>query len=160
MKRRASSFPYAVLLITVLCLPAMLAAGGDGPDKTKAPEGVTATPVAADPVVTPEPAAARPLSPLMSAIQDLWQARQSEIAALKEQLRSMSDHAAALAIVQEIEALQASTEIEILRLQADHARREGREAAAQAIEAAITEQLNPSPVCRPAPRRESGTTQP
>jgi hypothetical protein len=163
MKRRAPNFPYAVFLITLLCLPALLAARSHGPDEVKPPESLQSepvAPVALDPAASPEPTTVRPLSPLMSAIQNLWEARQVEIIALKEQLRSASDHAAALAILHEIEALQASTEIEILRLQADHVRREGREAAAQAIEAAIAEQLNPSPVCRPAPRRESGTTQP
>jgi hypothetical protein len=163
MKRRAPSFPYAVLLVVLLCLPALLAARSHGPDEVKPPEPVQAepaAPVAADPAASPQPTIARPLNPLMSAIQSLWEARLVEVVALKERLRNASDHAAALAILREIEALQASTEIEILRLQADHARREGREADAQAIEAAITEQLNPSPTRRPATRRESGTAQP
>jgi hypothetical protein len=163
MKRRAPSFPYAVFLIALLCLPALLAARSHGPDEAKPPEPVQAepaVPVALDPAANPEPTTVRPLSPLMSAIQSLWEARLVEVVALKERLQNASDHAAALAILHEIEALQASTEIEILRLQADHARREGREADAQAIETAITEQLNPSQVCRRATRRESGTTQP
>ena len=163
MKRRAPSFPYAFLLVALLCLPALLAARSHGPDEIKSPESVQAepvAPVALDPAASPEPTIVRPLSPLLNAIQSLWEARLVEVVALKERLRNASDHAAALTILHQIEALQASTEIEILRLQADHARREGREADAQAIEAAITEQLNPSPVCRPAPRRDSGTTQP
>ncbi len=163
MKRRVPSVPYAVLLITLLCLPALLAARSHGPDVVKPPEAVqaeSAAPVAGGPEASPEPTTARPLSPLMSAIQNLWETRRVEIVALKERLRNASDHAAALAILHEIEALQASTEIDILRLQADHARRECREADAQAIETAITEQLNPSQFCRRATRRESGTTQP
>ena len=42
MKRRAPSFPYAFLLVALLCLPALLAARSHGPDEIKSPESVQA----------------------------------------------------------------------------------------------------------------------
>lgn len=92
---------------------------------------------AAEAAKTVAAAAEASASPLMRDIRTLWMARQAEVAVLEESFRAASDHPTALAIQKRIEALLVQTEFDILQLQADHARREGRAADAERIEAEI-----------------------
>lgn len=143
------------LLWVLLVLPGLAAARGPAADQPVAaspPPGEPAvaaeeagavdagedgTAGSAEAAKAAEAAAEANASPLMRDIRALWKARQTEVAVLEESFRTATDHPTALAIQQRIEALLVQTEFDILQLQADHARREGRAADAERIEAEI-----------------------
>jgi hypothetical protein len=106
-----------------------------------------------------EKSAAPVLSPLMLEIQAALAAEQARVADLEARFAAAADEASALAIQKEIEQIKVETELSILRLQAEHARQEGRVEQAAQIEAAIAEMMNPRPagipIERPAPTQGS-----
>jgi hypothetical protein len=170
MKTAFLSFRVLPLLLAVLLFPGLLVGQDSGPADQAQPAATaeSTSPAATDPdagipaVNAPEVIAPlsgdTPLSPMLQDIKVLWEARQAERAALEERFRTAGDEATALAIQREIEELMVQTELSILRIQADHARREGRIADAEKIEAAITEMTSPPqlppPPERPAPANE------
>jgi hypothetical protein len=170
MKTAFLTFKVLLPLLVVLLLPALLTGQERGPAEQTRPAATaeTTSSAAANPdagipaenapdVVAPLAGDTR-LSPMLQEIKVLWETRQAERAALEEQFRMAGDEATALAIQREIEELMVQTELSILRIQADHARREGRIADAEKIEAAITEMTSPPelppPPERPAPANE------
>jgi hypothetical protein len=88
------------------------------------------------------------------------QQEQDGLSRLQTRFQQAADSRAALAIQREIEALKLETEIGLLRIQADYARREGRRATAERIERAIEQILHPvipqAPVDRSSSRSPRG----
>lgn len=105
-------------------------------------------------IVTRRPAIT--LSPMMAEIFTYMDARDLLLAAKRHQYSTAkSDPAAAMTLQSEMQKLKFETEIEVLRIQARWATKEGRTADALAIEASIEERLNPkvtlAPEKRPVP---------
>ena len=96
--------------------------------------------------------AAPALTPLMAEIQAVLADEQTRVAELEARLSSSLDEGAALALRRQIEQIKVETELNILRLQAEHARRAGQDEQAAAIEAAIAEMLSPRPAGVPSER--------
>ncbi len=96
-------------------------------------------------------------TPLMVEIQAVFADERARVAELEARLTPSLDEGAALALRHQIEQIKIETELNILRLQAEHARREGRDEQAAAIDAAVAEMLSPRPAGvpseRPAPVR-------
>jgi hypothetical protein len=170
MKTPSLMFKVLPLLLVVLVLPGLLVGQERGTADQAQPAAAaeTTAPASPDPDAqvpaenSPEAVAPltgdTPLSPMLQDIKALWETRQAERAALEEQFRTASDEAEALAVQREIEELMVQTELALLRIQADYARREGRTADAEKIEAAITEMISPPklppPPERPAPAND------
>jgi hypothetical protein len=96
-----------------------------------------------------------PVHPMMGEIRAALEAEQSKLLELRARMNATRDPASHLAIQREVEQVKRGTEIAILRIQAAHARRDGRAALADRIDAAIEEMLRPVargvPAARPAP---------
>ena len=91
-------------------------------------------------------------SPLMTAIDVVMQDSRDQITLLRADLEKQSDPDAALAIQKQIEDLKVETELNILRLQADHARAHGNEELARSIDESITFMTTPRPKAQPVDR--------
>jgi len=91
------------------------------------------------------PATAAPVarSPLMQEITAAWTAHEVVVAALEKQLEASTDASAALALQRQIETARAQVEIEILRIQARHARQAGRLDIAAELETTIGQLTTP-----------------
>lgn len=113
-------------------------------------------------IVPPRPRVS-PLRPMMVELRALLDAEREQVAALTARLKSATDEAGSLAIQREIEKLKIGTESAMLRVQAKHARRAGREALAAQLELAAEDLLappkrvEPSSV-RPAPEGATSET--
>jgi hypothetical protein len=110
-----------------------------------AADEIPAEPVPVDatrPAPAVEPA---PLSPMMKDIVAAWDAHTVVVAALERQVAQTADASTALALQHQIEAARAQVEIQILTIQAQYARREGRLDVAAEIESAIAELTSPRP---------------
>jgi hypothetical protein len=82
------------------------------------------------------------------------QAERDGLRRLHARFQQTSDPHAALEIQREIEALKVGTELELLRIQARHARLEGRHDTAERIKTVIERILNPEVPTAPAdPKR-------
>jgi len=101
------------------------------------------------------PQAATPRSPEMLEIDQALAAERALVAELEARLEGAPDEPAALDLLREIERTKQQTEIEILRLQAKHARLAGREEQAAEIEAVVQQILAPALV--PVPAAASGS---
>jgi hypothetical protein len=164
--RREATIPCTLVLL-LFALP--LAAGEPVPTTPPAP---TAPPVIPDlpenqaelaeqaagqlefdpaVAVTPPPAVATARSAEMLEIELVINSERARVTELAARVRDLGDDAAALAVQLEIEQIKQGTEIEILRIQAKHARLAGREAQATAIEAALAQMLSPAPVLPASP---------
>ncbi len=111
------------------------------------------------PIVTRRPA--RTLTPMMAEVFAYMESRDLELAAKKLQLTSnKSDATASATLQQEMQKHKFDTEIEVLRIQARHATKEGRLADAKQIEESIEERIHPkvtlAPEKRPAPNAAIG----
>lgn len=84
------------------------------------------------------------LSPMAVEMLQVLQQEQDGLRRLQIRFQQAGDPQAALAIQREIESLKVDTELELLRIQADYARREGRLATAEKIENAIEQILHPA----------------
>jgi hypothetical protein len=96
-------------------------------------EKPAAGPIAANEQEQAEP----PLSAMMQQIRDLSLTEQATLAELQARLGTLTDENEILALMREIEQLKIETELQILLIQADFARRDGRIEQAQQIEAAV-----------------------
>jgi len=103
------------------------------------------------PESVPAPAE-RPLSPMMIEIQGVLAEQQRQVGALDARFAETTSEVAALAVQQEIEQIKQNAELEILAIQARHARVAGDEDLAQSLDAAIATIQNPPPP--PAPTVE------
>jgi hypothetical protein len=135
------------------------------------PLALVASALAAEPgdtaAVTPPPAAAeptesygnlassKPLAAALAAVLDEGRRRAAELATGFATATAAGDQIAALAAQRELNELKSGTEVRLLEVQAEFARREGRLEAAQRIADTIaTLRLpapDPQPQSRPAP---------
>jgi len=86
----------------------------------------------------------------MAAIYGAIAAGQVRVDELESRLAGANGDEATLELLRAIEQAKQETEIEILRIQAEHARLAGREAQAQEIETAIGQILDPATTVPPA----------
>ena len=84
-----------------------------------------------------------PLSPCMQAIQAVLDHEAARLAELETGQKAAVEESALLELQREIERVKEETELQILRVQADFARREGRLEQAAEIEAALAEMTAP-----------------
>ena len=102
-------------------------------------------------IITRRPAIT--LTPMMAEIFTYMDARELLLEAKRHQYATAkSDPAAAMTLQSEMQKLKFETEIEVLRIQARWATKEGRSADALAIEASIEERLNPKVTLAPEKR--------
>lgn len=105
-------------------------------------------------VARPRPAA----TPLLSDLFDVLDRQDAAVAALQTELARTADPMAALSIQRRIEKTKQDAEVELLRVQATHARAAGKSALVAQLDAAIAELTAPravsEPVERPAPTRD------
>jgi hypothetical protein len=80
-------------------------------------------------------------SSLMTEITAALEAERTLLRRLEAEVRGAAGSEAGLALQRQIAQVKQSTEIELLRIQARHARREGHSALAEKIEAAVRELL-------------------
>ena len=151
MKRFALSLGCCLTLLALAAValsepaPATPVAGPAPATQAGSAEGAAAK-SATPPTLTPE----------MAAVQAALAAERSRITELEARLAATKDDQAALVVMKEIEQVKRDTELGVLRLQAEFARREGREEQARKIDLAIAEFLTPPAppavmVERPAP---------
>jgi hypothetical protein len=148
------------LVIRIVLLVAVLVVLASVRDVARSADAPAAAPASAATVgVTPAPAtppaAGRP-SALMTEIRAALDAERDRVVALDARVRACTDRRQALALQREIESVKRDTEVTLLRIQATHARRAGRTALADRLEAAVAEMLAPpppaaTPVVRPEP---------
>ncbi len=105
-------------------------------------------------VARPRPAA----TPLLADLFDVLDRQEAAVATLQTELARTADPMAALAVQRRIEKVKQDAEVELLRVQATHARAAGKAALAAQLDAAIAELTAPravsEPVERPAPARD------
>lgn len=125
---------------------------------------------AAAPVPAPAPSSAlseieprlpaHRLSPMMAEIFAVIDAQRAKVAALRAERGKGPGGLRSLELERALSVAKHETELRLLRIQADYARREGRLEAAGQLEAAITAMSAPAvssgPVARPAVSPESG----
>lgn len=150
-------------ILAVLAAPALIAAAA-GPASTQRAAPDQAATVAPRPDAAPPPEAAEapgpapapavkpPRSAMMVEIEALFEAARIRVEELRAQAAAAPDAMAFLELQRQIERLHRDTELAILQVQADHARRAGHEEAARRIEAAIALAQEPPPVARRAAR--------
>ena len=85
----------------------------------------------------------RPRTPMDVELFRVLDQQRETLAALRTRFRDAKDDRAALAIQREIDRVKRDTEISLLRIQADWAKRAGRTEAASQLEAAIEQILHP-----------------
>ena len=102
------------------------------------------------PTLTP----AKPANPMVTEMRAVLETERVQFANLFARFRVAPDGAAALAVQREIEQLKVGTEISLLRIQADYARRAGRISQAAELEKVITELQ--APLARVAPASSNG----
>lgn len=139
---------------TPLALPALSGAPTQAAlDDPAALRAVEALPLPAT-VARQRPAA----TPLLADLFDVLDRQDAAVAALQTELARTADPMAALALQRRIEKAKQDAEVEVLRVQAVHARREGKAALAARLDAAIAEMTLPraqqEPRERPAPMRD------
>lgn len=149
------------LLVGVCGLAAWAAEAAGAPAEPAAPAHAEVAPLAGDPSVvettaatTAAPRAREGLSPCQQAIQALLDREATQLAELDARLPGAFDEAAVLALQREIEQVKQETELQVMRVQADFARREGRVAQAEQIEAALAEMAAPRPAVAPIERTD------
>lgn len=111
------------------------------------------------------PAAASPrlpahlLSPMVAEMYAAIDEQRAKVATLRAELAQARGTERALELQRALSAAKRGTEVRLLRIQADHARREGRLEVAGNLEAAINAMTTPlaarEPAARPAPSRET-----
>lgn len=107
---------------------------------------ITPNPPAAEAATTPAPAPTaalqrRPTSPLLTDISAALTAERAQLERLEAEVRRTSDSKVALALQRQISQVKQNTEIELLRIQARHARLAGHVLVAEQIESAVREML-------------------
>ena len=92
------------------------------------------------------------LTPMMSEVMTLLATQDTKLAALAERQKHATTPDEALAVQKEIQALKIGTEVSVMRIQANYARREGRAQDAARLEAAVEALTSPPRVHAPADR--------
>ncbi len=148
-----SRFKRVLLLAAAATACAALAPASDSGPVAPAPETIADRegPVEGTEALRLADAAPRsgPRSPLMAGIAARLERMRSAVAELEARAAAAPAPDRALALQQAIERAKVEAELDILRLQADEARREGRLEQAASLEAALREMTEPRP--RPVP---------
>jgi hypothetical protein len=139
-----------------------IALAGHAPAAELAPSAA-ASPAPVAPESAPEAVAPRlpvqRMSPMVADLHAAIDEQREKIAKLRAELALARGGARALELQRALSAAKRETELRLLRIQADYARREGRLEAAGNLEAAITAMTAPpasrEPASRPTPSRES-----
>jgi hypothetical protein len=145
---RRFSIPLTVALL--------LCAGGLSPNARLLADPGAPPPVSPDSLreVATTPVA---LTPEMAAIRGALDEGRARVDALAVRLAAMTDNDACFALQREIELAKRDTELQVLSIQVDFARREKRGETAAELEAVIAQirnpQVTPVVVNRPAPER-------
>jgi hypothetical protein len=142
-------FVHVLLVLPVTLLAAFASSAAIAADTSTAPVAVSVP--EAVPAATGLNRAA--LSPMMQEILEAWDAHAAAIAVLEQRIEATTDATDAIALQQEIESLRRQVEIQILGIQAHHARLAGRLEQAAEIEAAIEAMTAPPPEAIPVERR-------
>lgn len=157
-----SRLVLALLLASApLLLPRSAAAADRPPVVALAPEAVPATEPAAAATVAPVLPAHR-MSPMVAELFAALGEQRAKLAQLRADLAEARDEARALELQRALSAAKQETELRLLGIQADHARREGRNEVAARLEDAMRAMRSPVPAPaaaaapRPAPVRDSG----
>ena len=151
---KSGIFSWPVLTLFILVLTP---AAGANPDPEPPDNPVEAQPADPDQQPLPDTPATAVPSPLMQDIQALWEAQQATLAELVARFEGAAGEDEALALQRRIEQVKADTELQILRLQLNHARQEGRPGEQIArLEEAIKLMTEPRPMLPPRPRDRSG----
>lgn len=99
------------------------------------------------------------MSPMVAELYDALDEQRVVVRAMRLELARATDPARQLELRRSIAAAKQATELRLLRIQASHARREGRLQTAQELDAAITALSAPPPTREPleraAPRTEA-----
>jgi hypothetical protein len=149
MLTRRIHLPPSLFLVLICALPALVSGRGSPPDGDAGPVPAAAALQAGGNPRIAVPLSP-PLSPMMQDIMDRWAETERTVQDLRARVADSRDVALILSLQREIEAVLIRTEIELLAIQAHHARLEGREDDALRIEAAIQEMTAPKP--EPEPR--------
>ena len=158
-----SSLPMMWMVFASLPLVSALSPAAE---QTAPPTAVHGTGPVAQPlagaagVVSASPGAVvkRPPSPLMAELMAVLESETQQIEALEVKVAAAPDAMAALAIQRQIEKVKFDTEVSLLRVQATHARRAGRTALADRLDAAVEEMLRPVARGVPIPRSAPTST--
>lgn len=166
--RRIAAIMIATAALVLLALPAVAdepqAQTPVDPPQVASPPAVPDLPVnqaeiqagvapVLDTSVIPTPPT-RPLSPMMVEIEAALAAGDAAVATLAERAAQAADETSRQAIMVQIAAQKQATELNILAIQAAHARRAGNDALAAQIDAemvAITNPPAPVPPATPRP---------
>lgn len=141
-----------------LALVALTLVPSSSADIPSPPAAQPAIAAQVEPVPTPADTVppARPVSPVMLRVRTALDREREQIDALRLRLRQKVGHQEAAALQREIERVKLDTEVAILRIQADVARKAGQVTLAERLEVAAAELLAPpaatTPAVRPAPR--------
>lgn len=145
----------AILFLSVACVlsagMAAVAGGNPGPAASAAP-----VPEVAETAATAAPRAQESLTPCQQAIRELLEREATQLAELEARLPAAADAPAFLALQRQIEQVKQATELQVMRTQAEFARREGRVEQAEQIEAALAEMSAPRQPSAPAGRADAG----
>jgi len=148
MMRRALSVPGIVIACLLLAITAVAdtaqntPAGGPAPAADGAASAQRERPTAAE----------QRLSPQMREIQAALAQEHRAIQEILSELEAADDEDAAMELLARLHDVKRDTEVEILRIQARHARLAGREELAREIDAAIERLLAPPPTPVPQER--------
>jgi hypothetical protein len=173
------AFATAAVVLTLLVVPSPTLAGeAAAPPRPAAPGSPAPLAVLpeTDLAVSPAPAedagsvsapgpdvppmVRRKLHPMAADMRAAVEHERTSLAELSRRFRAASSPEAALAVQREIERVKHETELTLLRIQADYARRAGLAGVAARIEAAIEEMTRPAPsrLDPRAPDRPARTT--
>jgi hypothetical protein len=143
---------HPATLASLALIAVVPAAPAEAPTRTEAP-----TPAAVESPKLPTPELRlRAATPRVRELLTTWDARERRLTELRSELAATGDRARSVALEDEIERFKFETDLEMLRIQAQYARREGQVEMAEKLESAVARlaaqrssaQPNPSP--RPA----------
>lgn len=163
MNRLRATALLVGLCVCALAIQGSLGGAAEPPAKPEPAAGAvteSATEAVAESATEAAPAEALPagaaprspasLSPCMQAIQAMLDGEAARLAELETGQKAAVGEGALLELQREIERVKEETELQILRVQADFARREGRLEQADQIEAALAEMTAPRPASQTA----------
>ncbi len=148
--------PTALLLLCLsLVSPGLASAQSSVAAETPAPAAPATTPLAplaADAPTMESLVPADRMSPMVTELFAAMDGQRTRVRALRAELAGTRDSRRALELQRSIALAKRDLELQLLRIQAGHARREGRLQVAAGLEAAITALTAPAETREPSPR--------
>jgi hypothetical protein len=154
MKKQNVSFQILATALLILLTPALTL--GNEPPVEPAEAGVDEkAPSTPEKSIVDDTAQAPLLSAQMRDIQEALQLQNISLAELAEQFRTSTNEDDALAIQKQIQQVKMDTELQILKLQLLHAKRDNRSPEIiENLEQAILLVTEPRPILPPQPRED------